>query len=84
MAQRSGCAALALAQVRIRDRQELDFVGNCTCTYCTFTWLAPVLYPYSTIPPHEQFRVGPGNATLKPRLYSRVGEYQVLVRSPIR
>jgi hypothetical protein len=29
-----------LAQVRIRDRQELDFVGNRTCT-CT--WLAPVL-----------------------------------------
>ena len=40
--------------------------------------------PRNTIPPHEQFRVGPGNATLKPRLYSRVGEYQVLVRSPIR
>jgi hypothetical protein len=48
MAQRSGCAALALAQVRIRDRQELDFVGNCTCTYCTYTWLALVLYPYCT------------------------------------
>ena len=40
--------------------------------------------PCATIPPHEQFRVGPGNATLKPRLYSRVGEYQVLMRSPIR
>jgi hypothetical protein len=48
MAQRWGCAALALAQVRIRDRQELDFVGNCTCTYCTYTWLALVLYPYCT------------------------------------
>ena len=44
----------------------------------------PSILGAATIPPHEQFRVGPGNATLKPRLYSRVGEYQVLVRSPIR
>jgi hypothetical protein len=46
MAQRSGCAALALAQVRIRDRQELDFVGNYTCTYCTVP--TPGLLPYCT------------------------------------
>jgi hypothetical protein len=38
MAQRSGCAALALAQVRIRDRQELDLLAtalpNCMFLPC--------------------------------------------------